>query len=141
MIDKNKKQVINGMLADYYVNIPRKLSNLDAKAKEERSRVSDVKSVSFEKTFSVSSKTRDQKLADMVANVDRYKKMYITLQKKQVKIHKDLNIAYLTPKEQAVLEAVFKSRTYKEAGKKVGYTKTQVYRIMEKIYERMQNYI
>nr|WP_297936700.1 hypothetical protein [uncultured Lachnoclostridium sp.] len=141
MIDKNKKQVINGMLADYYVNIPRKLSDLDTKAKEERSKVADVKAVSMSDYSSTSYKTHDQKLADMITNIDKYKKTYIKYQKKQQKIFDDLNITYLTSKEQTVLEAVFKSRTYKEAGKKIGYTKTQVYRIMEKIYERMQNYI
>ena len=68
MIDKNKKQVINGMLADYYVNIPRKLSDLDTKAKEERSKVADVKAVSMSDYSSTSYKTHDQKLADMITN-------------------------------------------------------------------------
>lgn len=137
-MDKSKKMIINGMLTEYYQNIPKKIQELDDKIQMVRS--STVKAVSFDNAPG-NGKTNDQKMVDMISTLDRYQKRKERLNKERYRIRDKLGINYLPIESNNVLHAVFTTKSYTEAGKILGYSKTQVYRAMEKLYERMQKNI
>ena len=140
MISKDEKKVVIGRLTEAYVSIPKKIERINSQIDEIRKRYTSVSAVSFESHIP-SGKTNDEKLAEMVTKLDVLEKQRGDLHKRQEFIYKSLGIYDLSDKELLILAVVYNTDSYKEAGKKTGYSKTQIYRVMEDIYRKVSKYI
>lgn len=140
MISKDEKKVVIGRLTEAYVSIPKKIERINSQIEEIRKRYTSVSAVSFESHIP-SGKTNDEKLAEMVTKLDELEKQRGDLRKRQEFIYKSLGILNLSDKELLILAVVYNTDSYKEAGEKTGYSKTQIYRVMEEIYRKVSKYI
>lgn len=140
MISKDEKKVVIGRLTEAYVSIPKKIERINSQIDEIRKRYTSVSAVSFESHIP-SGKTNDEKLAEMVTKLDELEKQREDLYKRQEFIYKSLGILDLSDKELLILAVVYNTDSYKEAGEKTGYSKTQIYRAMEEIYRKVSKYI
>ena len=140
MISKDEKKVVIGRLTEAYVSIPKKINLIDSQIDEIRKRYTSVSAVSFESHIP-SEKTNDEKLAEMVTKLDELEKQRGDLRKRQEFIYKSLGIYDLSDKEQMILAVVYNTDSYKKAGEMTGYSKTQIYRMMEEIYRKVSKNI
>lgn len=140
MISKDEKKVVIGRLTEAYVSIPKKIERINSQIDEIRKRYTSVSAVSFDSHIP-SGKTNDEKLAEMVTKLDELEKQRGDLRKRQEFIYKSLGIYDLSDKELLILAVVYNTDSYKEAGEKIGYSKTQIYRVMEDIYRKVSKYI
>ena len=138
--DRYKKRIVVGKLTEAYVSIPKKIKRINDKIDEITKRYTSVSAVSFE-SHVPSGKTNDEKLAEMVTKLDELNKQREDLRKRQEFIYKSLGILNLSDKELLILAVVYNTDSYKEAGEKTGYSKTQIYRVMEEIYRKVSKYI
>lgn len=138
--DRYKKKIIVGKLTEAYVIIPKKIERINDKIDEIMKHYTSVSAVSFE-SHVPSGKTNDEKLAEMVTKLDELNKQREDLRKRQEFIYKSLGILNLSDKELLILAVVYNTDSYKEAGEKTGYSKTQIYRVMEEIYRKVSKYI
>lgn len=140
MISKDKKKVVIGRLTEAYVSIPKKINLINSQIDEIKERYTSVSAVSFEPHVP-SGKTNDEKLAEMVTKLDELEKQRGDLRKRQEFIYKSLGIFNLSDKELMILAVVYNTDSYKKAGEMTGYSKTQIYRMMEEIYRKVSKYI
>lgn len=140
MISKDEKKVVIGRLTEAYVSIPKKIERINSQIDEIRKRYTSVSAVSFDSHIP-SGKTNDEKLAEMVTKLDELEKQRGDLRKRQEFIYRSLGILDLSDKELLILAVVYNTDSYKEAGEKTGYSKTQIYRVMEDIYRKVSKYI
>lgn len=138
--DRYKKRIAIGKLTEAYVIIPKKIEHINDKIDEIMKHYTSVSAVSFE-SHVPSGKTNDEKLAEMVTKLDELNKQREDLRKRQEFIYKSLGILNLSDKELLILAVVYNTDSYKEAGEKTGYSKTQIYRVMEEIYRKVSKYI
>lgn len=138
--DRYKKRIIVGKLTEAYVSIPKKIKRINSKIDEITKRYTSVSAVSFESHIP-SGKTNDEKLAEMVTKLDELYRQRGDLYKRQESIYRSLGILDLSDKELLILAVVYNTDSYKEAGEKTGYSKTQIYRVMEDIYRKVSKYI
>lgn len=138
--DRYKKRIIVGKLTEAYVSIPEKIKRINSKIDEITKRYTSVSAVSFE-SHVPSGKTNDEKLAEMVTKLDELYRQRGDLYKRQESIYRSLGIYDLSDKELLILAVVYNTDSYKEAGEKTGYSKTQIYRVMEDIYRKVSKYI
>lgn len=138
--DRYKKRIIVGKLTEAYVIIPKKIERINSQIDETRKRYTSVSAVSFE-SHVPSGKTNDEKLAEMVTKLDELYRQRGDLYKRQESIYRSLGILDLSDKELLILAVVYNTDSYKEAGEKTGYSKTQIYRVMEDIYRKVSKYI
>ncbi len=140
MISKDEKKVVIGRLTEAYVSIPKKINLINSQIDEIKERYTSVSAVSFEPHVP-SGKTNDEKLAEMVTKLDELEKQRGDLRKRQEFIYKSLGIFNLSDKELMILAVVYNTDSYKKAGEMTGYSKTQIYRMMEEIYRKVSKYI
>ena len=140
MISKDEKKVVIGRLTEAYVSIPKKIERINSQIDETRKRYTSVSAVSFESHIP-SGKTNDEKLAEMVTKLDELEKQRGDLRKRQEFIYKSLGIFNLSDKELMILAVVYNTDSYKKAGEMTGYSKTQIYRMMEEIYRKVSKNI
>lgn len=140
MISKDEKKVVIGRLTEAYVSIPKKIERINSQIDEIRKRYTSVSAVSFESHIP-SGKTNDEKLAEMVTKLDELEKQRGDLRKRQEFIYKSLGIFNLSDKELLILSVVYNTDSYKKAGEMTGYSKTQIYRMMEEIYRKVSKNI
>lgn len=140
MISKDEKKVVIGRLTEAYVSIPKKINLINSQIDEIRKRYTRVSAVSFEPHVP-SGKTNDEKLAEMVTKLDELEKQRGDLRKRQEFIYKSLGIYDLSDKELMILAVVYNTDSYEKAGEMTGYSKTQIYRMMEEIYRKVSKYI
>ena len=138
--DRYKKRIIVGKLTEAYVSIPKKIKRINSKIDEITKRYTSVSAVSFDSHIP-SGKTNDEKLAEMVTKLDELYRQRGDLYKRQESIYRSLGILNLSDKELLILAVVYNTDSYKEAGEKTGYSKTQIYRVMEEIYRKVSKYI
>lgn len=138
--DRYKKRIAVGKLTEAYVIIPKKIERINNKIDEIMKHYTSVSAVSFE-SHVPSGKTNDEKLAEMVTKLDELNKQREDLRKRQEFIYRSLGILNLSDKELLILAVVYNTDSYKEAGEKTGYSKTQIYRVMEEIYRKVSKYI
>lgn len=138
--DRYKKRIIVGKLTEAYVSIPKKIKRINSKIDKITKRYTSVSAVSFE-SHVPSGKTNDEKLAEMVTKLDELYRQRGDLYKRQESIYRSLGILNLSDKELLILAVVYNTDSYKEAGEKTGYSKTQIYRVMEEIYRKVSKYI
>ncbi len=137
---REKKNIIIGKLTEAYSNIPKRIIRINENIELIRDRYAAVKAVSFEQ-HTPSGKSMDEKLAEMISKIDLLEEEKNKLNLRKIQIFEELRVCRLTDKEKIVLKAVFETRTYTEAGERIGYSKTEIYRTMERIYRKMSNYI
>lgn len=140
MISKDEKKVVIGRLTEAYVSIPKKINLINSQIDEIKERYTSVSAVSFEPHVP-SGKTNDEKLAEMVTKLDELEKQRGDLRKRQEFIYKSLGIFNLSDKELMILAVVYNTDSYKKAGEMTGYSKTQIYRMMEEIYRKVSKNI
>lgn len=140
MISKDEKKVVMGRLTEAYVIIPKKIDRINSQINEIRKRYTSVSAVSFE-SHVPSGKTNDEKLAEMVTKLDELDRQREDLRKRQEFIFKSLGTDNLDERELIVLTVVYNRGSYKKAGEKLGYSKTQIYRMMEEIYRKVSKNI
>ena len=140
MISKDEKKIVIGRLTEAYVSIPKKINLINSQIDEIKERYTSVSAVSFEPHVP-SGKTNDEKLAEMVTKLDELEKQRGDLRKRQEFIYKSLGIYDLSDKELLILAVVYNTDSYKKAGEMTGYSKTQIYRMMEEIYRKVSKYI
>ncbi len=140
MISKDEKKVVIGRLTEAYVSIPKKINLINSQIDEIKERYTSVSAVSFEPHVP-SGKTNDEKLAEMVTKLDELEKQRGDLRKRQEFIYKSLGIYDLSDKELLILAVVYNTDSYKKAGEMTGYSKTQIYRMMEEIYRKVSKNI
>lgn len=140
MISKDEKKVVIGRLTEAYVSIPKKINLINSQIDEIRKHYTSVSAVSFESHIP-SGKTNDEKLAEMVTKLDELEKQRGDLRKRQEFIYKSLGIYDLSDKELLILAVVYNTDSYKKAGEMTGYSKTQIYRMMEEIYRKVSKNI
>ena len=140
MISKDEKKVVIGRFTEAYVSIPKKINQINSQIDEIRKRYTSVSAVSFESHIP-SGKTNDEKLAEMVTKLDELEKQRGDLRKRQEFIYKSLGIYDLSDKELLILAVVYNTDSYKKAGEMTGYSKTQIYRMMEEIYRKVSKNI
>lgn len=140
MISKDEKKIVIGRLTEAYVSIPKKINLINSQIDEIRERYTSVSAVSFE-SHVPSGKTNDEKLAEMVTKLDVLEKQRGDLHKRQESIYRSLGIYDLSDKELMILAVVYNTDSYKKAGEMTGYSKTQIYRMMEEIYRKVSKYI
>lgn len=140
MISKDEKKVVIGRLTEAYVSIPKKINQINSQIDEIKERYTSVSAVSFESHIP-SGKTNDEKLAEMVTKLDELEKQRGDLRKRQEFIYKSLGIFNLSDKELMILAVVYNTDSYKKAGEMTGYSKTQIYRMMEEIYRKVSKNI
>lgn len=140
MISKDEKKVVIGRLTEAYVSIPKKIERINSQIDEIRKRYTSVSAVSFESHIP-SGKTNDEKLAEMVTKLDELEKQRGDLRKRQEFIYKSLGIFNLSDKELLILSVVYNTDSYEKAGEMAGYSKTQIYRMMEEIYRKVSKNI
>ena len=138
--DRYKKKIIVGKLTEAYVSIPKKIERINSQIDEIRKHYTSVSAVSFEPHVP-SGKTNDEKLAEMVTKLDELEKQRGDLRKRQEFIYKSLGIYDLSDKELLILAVVYNNDSYKKAGEMTGYSKTQIYRMMEEIYRKVSKNI
>ena len=138
--DRYKKRIAVGKLTEAYVIIPKKIERINDKIDEIMKHYTSVSAVSFE-SHVPSGKTNDEKLAEMVTKLDELNKQREDLRKRQEFIYRSLGILNLSDKELLILAVVYNTDSYKEAGEKTGYSKTQIYRVMEEIYRKVSKNI
>lgn len=138
--DRYKKRIIVGKLTEAYVSIPEKIKRINSKIDEITKRYTSVSAVSFE-SHVPSGKTNDEKLAEMVTKLDVLEKQRGDLHKRQESIYRSLGIYDLSDKELMILAVVYNTDSYKKAGEMTGYSKTQIYRMMEEIYRKVSKNI
>lgn len=138
--DRYKKRIIVGKLTEAYVIIPKKIERINSQIDETRKRYTSVSAVSFESHVPFG-KTNDEKLAEMVTKLDELYRQRGDLYKRQESIYRSLGILNLSDKELLILAVVYNTDSYKEAGEKTGYSKTQIYRMMEEIYRKVSKNI
>ena len=140
MISKDEKKVVIGRLTEAYVSIPKKINLINSQIDEIKERYTSVSAVSFEPHVP-SGKTNDEKLAEMVTKLNELEKQRGDLRKRQEFIYKSLGIYDLSDKELLILAVVYNTDSYKKAGEMTGYSKTQIYRMMEEIYRKVSKNI
>ena len=138
--DRYKKRIIVGKLTEAYVSIPEKIKRINSKIDEITKRYTSVSAVSFE-SHVPSGKTNDEKLAERVTKLDVLEKQRGDLHKRQESIYRSLGIYDLSDKELMILAVVYNTDSYEKAGEMTGYSKTQIYRMMEEIYRKVSKYI
>lgn len=135
-MQNHTKKIVIGKIAEYYT-IPLKIKNIELRIEETRSVLASAKSPAFDKTGSSASKLHDEQLVDMIVKIQGLEAEKEKLVRQQDDLSKELGIPKLSNSEIAVLNAVFTSKNYTEAGNKTGYSQIQVYRIITKVYEKI----
>lgn len=135
-----KKKIIIGELADYYT-IPERIKDLENDIKFIRESAG-LKAVQYDKIPSSNmGVSNDAKLISMISKIEIDERQIKRLNKKKNEIFSKFHLEKLETNEKKVIDAVFTSKSYLDAGKKTGYTKKQVYRIINGIYQKLEKYV
>lgn len=137
VVDKTKKRIIDGLLTEYFVLIPRDLKKVDDE--EKMIRLSGVKAVTY--TAMPHSHSNEDKIMNTITKLERCNSKRDQLHERMKMIEERLGMECYPTKYMELLKAVFTTSSYTKAGEKLGYSKNQVFRSMSKIYERMQRNI
>lgn len=136
-VDKAKKRIIDGLLTEYFVLIPRDMKKVDDE--EKMIRLSGVKAVTY--TAMPRSHSNEDKIMNTISKLERCSSKRDQLYERMKLIEERLDMKCYPTKYMELMETVFTTDSYTKAGKQLGYSKNQVFRSMSKIYERMQRNI
>lgn len=131
------KEMIKGGIATYYLNLS-EAKKIDGLIEHERMKL-DAKAVVFGKEPGGSAgPTHDEKLAVMISKIDDLERRQKHYYKVASECEQSLGLNRLSYEERRLLDKVFnENKTYEIAGDLIGYSKTQVYRKMNRIYQKI----
>lgn len=139
--DKRKRSILKGILNQYFDYLD-KANELNRQQSQIFAEYGSVKAVTYENDkFSGGGSTNDEKmasLADKITDLQNQEQQFLI---KATKILHRFNLNKLSHKQSEVLWTVFHSKNYDEAGKELGYSGIQIYRIMNQIYDYMEQYL
>lgn len=138
-MNRRTKQIIVGMLAEYY-SIPSRIEAKQEEINTIRQRMG-VKSVSFDSLHGASLLTHDEKLNKMTFDIIECEKQIDSLKENQKRIFDKLHMDELSNLQKEILKQVYTTGTYKLAGNESGYSIKQIYRIINKIYSFMEQFV
>lgn len=127
------------MLAEYY-SIPSRIEAKQEEINTIRQRMG-VKSVSFDSLHGASLLTHDEKLNKMTFDIIECEKQIDSLKENQKRIFDKLHMDELSNLQKEILKQVYTTGTYKLAGNESGYSIKQIYRIINKIYSFMEQFV
>lgn len=136
-VDKAKKKVIDGLLVEYFVLIPQELEKVNDE--EKMIRLSGVKAVTY--TAMPHSHSSEDKIMNTISKLENCNSKRNVLYDRMKTIETRLDMKRYPAKYLELMETVFTTDSYVKAGKCLGYSKNQVFRSMNKVYERMQRNI
>ena len=137
------KNIVKGRLCEYYEALER-VDDIEQHITELRQDYSDIHAVRYDRSpeeKTTTGMTRDQLMVHMTSTImdlENEQRFYLM---KANRLKTELHLDDLTQTEKRVLEAVYSTRTYEDAGERTGYSVKQIYRIMCQIYHEMERYI
>lgn len=133
---------VRNMISELYY-IPIRIHEIDSRMLEIREVCTSVKGVNYDKIPSDGNGTipRDQQLADMITELKDMEAERLRLMERDSAIRSQLHWLDLRSEDIRVIEAVFKTKNYVEAGAEIGYSKIQIYRKITDIYRRLAKYV
>ena len=141
MKEERLKAIVKGILCQYLEYTDR-VSDIQMQITEVRSRLDSAKAIRYDKEPGGSAGiSHDEQLVIMIERVDELEKLKKGYSDTAEAIRKKFRIDSLSDTEYLVLDTVYRTKTYSEAGEKIGYSTVQIYRIMNKIYRKLSLYI
>lgn len=137
-----KMSVVRGMITELYY-IPFRIREIDSRMLEIRERCMDVRGVSYDKIPSDGngSTPNDIRLAIMCTELKEMEQERLRLMERDSTIRSQLHWLDLSTDDARVIEAVYTTGSYYDAGLKIGYSKIQVYRKINEIYRKLARYV
>ena len=134
-------QKVKGFLASMYISIE-KMNEIERNIKQCRSRLG-TKGIRYDKEpGSPSGITHDQRLIEMISKIDDLEVAKKIEKKKSRYLFVSFNKANLLEEEKELLDDVYIRRlSYEEIGKNMHCSKSQVYRKITNIYEKIYTII
>lgn len=136
-----KMSVVRGMITELYY-IPFRIREIDSKMLEIRECM-DVRGVNYDKIPSDGngSTPNDTRLANMITDLKDMESERLRLMERDSAIRSQLHWLDLPADDMRVVEAVYTTGSYYDAGKKIGYSKIQIYRKINEIYRKLARYV
>lgn len=131
-------QKVKGYVASYYIAL-NNLYGVEKQIANCRDKLG-IKAIRYDKeTSSGGTVSRDNQLLNMIAEIDELETKKKAVIKPVTRFQKIIiKEAKVTEEEEKILDCLFlKNLSYEEIGKLQGYSKSQVYRIVTKIYEKI----
>lgn len=137
-----KMNVVRGMITELYY-IPFRIREIDSRMLEIRERCMDVRGVSYDKIPSDGngSTPNDTRLAIMCTELTEMEQERLRLMERDSTIRSQLHWLDLSTEDARVIEAVYTTGSYYDAGIKIGYSKIQIYRKINDIYRKLARYV
>lgn len=137
-----KMSVVRGMITELYY-IPFRIREIDSRMLEIRGQCMDVRGVSYDKIPSDGngSTPNDTRLAIMCTELKGMEQERLRLMERDSTIRSQLHWLDLSNEDARVIEAVYTTGSYYDAGLKVGYSKIQIYRKINEIYRKLARYV
>ena len=136
-----KMSVVRGMITELYY-IPFRIREIDSEMLEIRECM-DVRGVNYDKIPSDGngSTPNDTRLANMITELKDMESERLRLMERDSAIRSQLHWLDLPEDDMRVVEAVYTTGSYYDAGAKIGYSKIQIYRKITDIYRRLAKYV
>lgn len=131
-------QKVKGYLASYYLAL-NNLYGIEKQISNCRNKLG-IKAIRYDKESSSGGGiSRDEQLLNMIAEIDELEIKKKEVLKPLARYHKVIvEKAKVTEEEERILDCLFlQNLSYEEIGKMQGYSKSQVYRNVAKIYEKI----
>lgn len=138
---RNERQIIKGIICRYYDYLDR-ADSLHRKQAEIYMIYGNPKAVSYDPDNAhTQGKTNDERLAAMSDKISSLQEQEKNIRNKARNISKRYRLYLLSQKQREAMQTVYHSSSYEEAGKKLGYSAIQIYRIMKDIYDFIEQYL
>ena len=136
-----KMSVVRGMITELYY-IPFRIREIDSEMLEIRECM-DVRGVNYDKIPSDGngSTPNDTRLANMITELKDMESERLRLMERDSAIRSQLHWLDLPADDMRVVEAVYTTGSYYDAGSKIGYSKIQIYRRINEIYRKLARYV
>ena len=136
-----KMSVVRGMITELYY-IPFRIREIDSEMLEIRECM-DVRGVNYDKIPSDGngSTPNDTRLANMITELKDMESERLRLMERDYAIRSQLLWLELPADDMRVVESVYTTGSYYDAGQKIGYSKIQIYRKINEIYRKLARYV
>lgn len=136
-----KMSVVRGMITELYY-IPFRIREIDSEMLEIRECM-DVRGVNYDKIPSDGngSTPNDTRLANMITELKDMESERLRLMERDSAIRSQLHWLDLPADDMRVVEAVYTTGSYYDAGQRIGYSKIQIYRKINEIYRKLARYV
>lgn len=137
-----KMNIVRNMVTELYY-IPIRIREIDSRMLEIREQCMDVRGVNYDKIPSDGngSTPNDTRLAVMCTKLKDMEQERLRLMERDSAIRSQLHWLELKTEDLRVIEAVYTTGSYYDAGMLIGYSKIQIYRKINEIYRRLTIYV